>query len=309
MVSGRPMPHPRSSCSNSGTRITRSWTRLASVSAAEKSQDLPDNPVDSPQTTGPGPGHPCHRTDAPVHGHPADRGVWKRSVSWNRENHRTHSTLMYSFPIPATTMHWSQHSRQKPIPLVGPDHHFSASALKKYEDCPLCYKFQYVLQVPSLPKTFFSMGTAVHSVIELRLESTAGRVIFRQKSRPSNCSIPAGRRRPIPPGPMNSRTGSKPKRCSTRISHGRQPTGTPSPAAEKKFQFPLNGRMVKGYIDRIEQTPEGEYVVVDFKTGSKPVPHEEFCAIRYPAQPLLPCHQGNVRETPPACIVLLHQRR
>jgi DNA helicase-2/ATP-dependent DNA helicase PcrA len=41
-------------------------------------------------------------------------------------------------------------------------------------------------------------------------------------------------------------------------------------AAEKKFQFPLNGRKVKGFIDRIEQTPEGEYVVVDFKTGVKP---------------------------------------
>jgi DNA helicase-2/ATP-dependent DNA helicase PcrA len=27
---------------------------------------------------------------------------------------------------------------------------------------------------------------------------------------------------------------------------------------------------VKGFIDRIEQTPEGEYVVVDFKTGAKP---------------------------------------
>ena len=26
----------------------------------------------------------------------------------------------------------------------------------------------------------------------------------------------------------------------------------------------------KGFIDRIEQTPEGEYVVVDFKTGLKP---------------------------------------
>ena len=24
---------------------------------------------------------------------------------------------------------------------------------------------------------------------------------------------------------------------------------------------------VKGYIDRIERTPDGEYVVVDFKTG------------------------------------------
>jgi DNA helicase-2/ATP-dependent DNA helicase PcrA len=39
---------------------------------------------------------------------------------------------------------------------------------------------------------------------------------------------------------------------------------------EKKFQFSLNGRTVKGYIDRIEKTPEGDYVVVDFKTGTKP---------------------------------------
>jgi len=39
---------------------------------------------------------------------------------------------------------------------------------------------------------------------------------------------------------------------------------------EKKFQFSLSSRIVKGYIDRIEQTPEGEYVVVDFKTGTKP---------------------------------------
>jgi len=39
---------------------------------------------------------------------------------------------------------------------------------------------------------------------------------------------------------------------------------------EKKFQFTLNGRTVKGYIDRIERTPDGKYVVVDFKTGSKP---------------------------------------
>jgi DNA helicase-2/ATP-dependent DNA helicase PcrA len=27
---------------------------------------------------------------------------------------------------------------------------------------------------------------------------------------------------------------------------------------------------VKGFIDRIEQTPEGEFGVVDFKTGAKP---------------------------------------
>ena len=39
---------------------------------------------------------------------------------------------------------------------------------------------------------------------------------------------------------------------------------------EKKFQFPINGRQMKGFIDRVEQTPDGGYVVIDFKTGSKP---------------------------------------
>ncbi len=39
-------------------------------------------------------------------------------------------------------------------------------------------------------------------------------------------------------------------------------------AAELEFLFPLNGRNVKGYIDRLERTKDGEYVVIDFKTGS-----------------------------------------
>ena len=34
-----------------------------------------------------------------------------------------------------------------------------------------------------------------------------------------------------------------------------------------KFQFTLNGRVVKGFIDRVENTPDGQYVVIDYKTG------------------------------------------
>ena len=34
-----------------------------------------------------------------------------------------------------------------------------------------------------------------------------------------------------------------------------------------KFAFDLSGRIVKGFIDRVERTPEGNYVVIDFKTG------------------------------------------
>jgi DNA helicase-2/ATP-dependent DNA helicase PcrA len=40
--------------------------------------------------------------------------------------------------------------------------------------------------------------------------------------------------------------------------------------AEQGFQYRLDGRIVTGYIDRIEQQPDGGLVVIDFKTGSKP---------------------------------------
>jgi DNA helicase-2/ATP-dependent DNA helicase PcrA len=37
--------------------------------------------------------------------------------------------------------------------------------------------------------------------------------------------------------------------------------------AEMKFAFTFNGRSVMGYIDRVERTSSGEYVVLDYKTG------------------------------------------
>ncbi|MCX6699104.1 MAG: PD-(D/E)XK nuclease family protein [Methanomicrobiales archaeon] len=39
---------------------------------------------------------------------------------------------------------------------------------------------------------------------------------------------------------------------------------------EMEFQFNFEDHPVKGYIDRLEQTPDGEIGVVDFKTGLKP---------------------------------------
>ena len=39
----------------------------------------------------------------------------------------------------------------EPAPLVSEDHHFSASALQTYSNCPMQYKFSYVLHVPTAP--------------------------------------------------------------------------------------------------------------------------------------------------------------
>jgi len=39
---------------------------------------------------------------------------------------------------------------------------------------------------------------------------------------------------------------------------------------EKEFAFAFAGKTLHGFIDRIEKTPAGGYVVIDFKSGSRP---------------------------------------
>jgi DNA helicase-2/ATP-dependent DNA helicase PcrA len=120
-----------------------------------------------------------------------------------------------------------------------------------------------------MAKTYFSMGTAVHSVIELlskqQLEGTA----------PTKDQAIALLNSCWSSQAYASRTHEQEDRVKaeamldTYLIWQAENRNT-IVGGEKKFQFSLNERKVKGSIDRIEQTPDGDYVVVDFKTGSKP---------------------------------------
>ncbi len=43
---------------------------------------------------------------------------------------------------------------------------FSFSKMGMYRECPLKYKFRYVLRIPELPKPYFAFGSALHRVME-----------------------------------------------------------------------------------------------------------------------------------------------
>ena len=51
-------------------------------------------------------------------------------------------------------------------PLVNPDMRFSASKIKEYMDCPLRFKYNSILKIPTPSKPYFQVGTNVHSVYE-----------------------------------------------------------------------------------------------------------------------------------------------
>jgi DNA helicase-2/ATP-dependent DNA helicase PcrA len=152
-------------------------------------------------------------------------------------------------------------------PLISDAHRFSASALNTYDNCPLHYKFTYVLKVPSASKMSFNLGSLIHDVIyQLTLRELEG-------IPPSEGKAFELLERMWSSAGFSSKQEEVEKRVEAEqllttyiewiLENENEVVGT-----EVEFLFPLKGRNVKGFIDRLERTNDGQYVVVDFKTGS-----------------------------------------
>jgi DNA helicase-2/ATP-dependent DNA helicase PcrA len=154
----------------------------------------------------------------------------------------------------------------KHTPLISEDHHFSASALQTFDNCPMQYKFSYVLRVPTAGKTYFNLGGAVHQVIEnLTRQELEG--------------IPPTKKQALAMLEQFWSSDAYASKKKEREDKERAEQMIDTYLAwqsqnenqvidvEMKFAFDLSGRTVKGFIDRVERTHEGNYVVIDFKTG------------------------------------------
>lgn len=153
------------------------------------------------------------------------------------------------------------------VPLFNRDElHLSATAIKTYMECPLRFKFSNILHVPEPPRKYFDLGTSVHAVAE-RLtemqrdgvqptEDLAFELLSKEWSSNAFQSETEDRQ-------------SKDKAKEMIRTYLRWLSSNPNAAVavEQKFQIEIAGVPFTGKIDRIEQTADGEYEVVDFKTG------------------------------------------
>lgn len=153
--------------------------------------------------------------------------------------------------------------------LVGEAHTFSASGLGTYERCPLKYKFQYVILIPSIPRTFFDLGSSVHTVIEhLSKKQKEGIPPTKEKALALLDSAWSTAAYESKSHEVKDRATAE-ALLDTYLAW-QAANRNRILEAEKRFQITLGGRTIRGVIDRIEETPEGDIVVIDFKTGSKP---------------------------------------
>jgi len=150
------------------------------------------------------------------------------------------------------------------LPVISETMRFSASGLKTYQDCPLRFRFSYILKIPEPPgaSPAAARGTTVHAVIE-----------HLDPALPAEIQVPGLLEQFWTPDQFESRTQSEQDKVSARelvetyLAWQAENTNTIL-EAEKEFSFTFAGRGMHGFIDRIEQTPGGGYVVIDFKSGS-----------------------------------------
>jgi len=154
------------------------------------------------------------------------------------------------------------------IPLIDRESlRLSKSKIDTYETCPLQFKFQHVLRVPTPPSSAADTGSAVHAVIEnitkyqIEGKTTTEEEIFDMLDK--NWDSKA----------FENETASNQKKdeaktlLKTFLAWNEANPNTPI-EVEKEFNLELGGVKFRGFIDRVEQTPSGKYVVIDYKTGS-----------------------------------------
>ncbi len=156
----------------------------------------------------------------------------------------------------------------KPAPLIKKEtFRLSPSKIDTYEDCPLKFKFQYVLRVPQLPKTYFAMGRTMHSVAEqlVKMEQNGTKPtkelaleVFEQQW---DSALYRNQRTKESQDKATSKEMIK-----TYLDWDEKNPNTPVDV-ETKFKISIHDATISGIIDRVEMTPDGEYEVIDFKTG------------------------------------------
>lgn len=141
----------------------------------------------------------------------------------------------------------------------------SFTQLEKYETCPLSYQFKYVFQVPVRTPIQMSLGSVIHSSLEMFFEKVKSGTppeknllleefekYFLKESENTSLLTETHKALGI-------------EKLSQYYDHfnGRFPIPF---ALEKDFILPVHEHKIRGKIDRVDKTDNG-FRIVDYKTG------------------------------------------
>ncbi len=156
------------------------------------------------------------------------------------------------------------------LPLRGEGVVLSATDIDTYRTCPLKYKFARVFRIPQEPTVHQRFGILVHQVLE-RYHSPSGD----DGGGATAPSLPellglldAGWRRGGFGDSLQERQLRGKAAAALTRYHERFKTEAGRPVwFERQFTFPIGPHLLRGRVDRVDLLPDGEYELIDYKTG------------------------------------------
>ncbi len=145
---------------------------------------------------------------------------------------------------------------------------YSQSKMGLYRECPLKYKFRYILKIPEKPKYFFSFGTILHSVMEYLYSAPQFPPIedalkfFKQKWTEQTWQEKGyASAEKEQEGFLEGQEIIK-KYYAKHVAENLHPLST-----EMKVYADIDGLTVMGIVDRIDYLGDGKIAILDYKTG------------------------------------------
>lgn len=153
----------------------------------------------------------------------------------------------------------------------------SYSQLEDYKTCPWKYHYKYVLKIPAPPTPPMSFGISLHETLrefeERRIRAAQSelrhgrgeRITLRTLLKIYSGHFSRGGYRDPKEKELYRRRGEK---MLTNFYNKYAKLLFPAFMVEKNFEIKLGDKILAGRIDRIGKDAEGNYELIDFKTGS-----------------------------------------
>jgi superfamily I DNA/RNA helicase/CRISPR/Cas system-associated exonuclease Cas4 (RecB family) len=172
--------------------------------------------------------------------------------------------------------------RQEPsldafLPRKGKGLVLSASDLDLYRTCPLKYKFARVFAIPQEPTVNQRFGILVHQVLERFEAAELRRAGGGGEEEPGEQQL---RRllRMFDAGWKRAGFGDSDDELQyrergidalVRYQKTREALDSDPVWIERRFAFPVGPHQVRGRVDRVDRRPDGDYELIDYKTGER----------------------------------------
>jgi DNA helicase-2/ATP-dependent DNA helicase PcrA len=144
----------------------------------------------------------------------------------------------------------------------------SASDLTLYLTCPLKYKFARVFGIPQEPTINQRFGILIHNVLERFHKDPPGE--GEDGLRELNGLFESGWRRTGFGATDDELQFRDRAREALRLYWERERVAEGEPVwLERKFDFKVGEHHVRGRVDRVDRLPDGDFELIDYKTGER----------------------------------------